>query len=80
MIAYATGVQGKKCKAQFYFPTDPGYRDTARIMVESGLCFIFNMNDVAPGGGILTPASCQGQVLIQRLVQTGSSIQVDISE
>ena len=78
LIAYASGVEGKSCKAQFYFPTDPGYRDTARILVESGLCFVFDSEEVAPGGGLLTSASCQGQVLLQRLVRTGSHIQVDI--
>ena len=22
-----------------YFPNDPGYKDTARMLIESGLCF-----------------------------------------
>jgi hypothetical protein len=34
--AMAKGVNGNKVKCVFYFPTDPGYRDTARMLVESG--------------------------------------------
>ena len=34
--AFGKGSNGTKVKAVFYFPTDPGYRDTARMLVESG--------------------------------------------
>ena len=33
----AKGANGNKVKCVFYFPTDPGYRDTARMLVESGI-------------------------------------------
>lgn len=36
MTAIGTGSNGSKAKSVFYFPTDPGYRDTARMLVESG--------------------------------------------
>ncbi len=38
---YGTGSQGTKVKATLYYPNDPGYVDTARMMVESALCTIF---------------------------------------
>ena len=56
---YATGTNGTKVKSTIYFPDDPGYYDTARMLVESGLCFIFNkkeMNKIS--GGYHTTASC----------------------
>ena len=40
------------------FPDDPGYRDTARMLVESGLCFVLNQNEIKVGGGFWTTASC----------------------
>jgi hypothetical protein len=36
---YATGKNGTKVKAKLYFPTDPGYTDTARMLIETGLSF-----------------------------------------
>ncbi|RYH14330.1 hypothetical protein EON65_33785 [archaeon] len=31
ITAYGYGNKGSKVKAQFYFPTDPGYRDTVSL-------------------------------------------------
>lgn len=56
-----------------YFPTDPGYRDTARMLVESGLVLALDGDKLKVGGGCYTPAACQGEILIDRLVATGSS-------
>ena len=42
-----------------YFPTDPGYRDTARMLVESGLVLALELDKVTAGGGVWTPATCQ---------------------
>ena len=55
--AYASGENSSnKVKAQFYFPTDPGYRDTARMLVESGLVLALQSARLKVGGGIWTPA------------------------
>jgi len=53
------------------FYTDAGYRDTARMLVESGLCFIFNKEEIKVGGGVWTPATCQGNAIVKRLTDTG---------
>lgn len=47
---------------------DPGYGDTCRMVAESALCIIKNLNDL-PGkeGGILTPSTAFGNVLLDRL-------------
>lgn len=47
---------------------DPGYGDTCRMVAESALCIIKSLKDL-PGnqGGILTPATAFGHVLLDRL-------------
>jgi len=40
------------------FPDDPGYRDTARLLVESAMCFVFNEKEIKVGGGCWTTATC----------------------
>lgn len=76
VTAFAEGCYGSKVQAMMYFPTDPGYRDTARMLVESGLSLALDVPaaKITVGGGIWTPASCQGHVLTERLVKSGSVI------
>lgn len=47
---------------------DPGYGDTCRMVAESALCIVKSLNEL-PGkqGGILTPATAFGNVLLERL-------------
>ncbi|CAO3590643.1 unnamed protein product [Absidia cylindrospora] len=54
---------------------DPGYGDTCRMVTESALCIVKSL-DTLPGkqGGILTPASAFGQVLIERLTHNGGMV------
>jgi short subunit dehydrogenase-like uncharacterized protein len=73
----ATGSNGGKARAVFYFPTDPGYRDTARMLVESGLVLALQGDKVKVSGGVWTPATCQGDLLTKRLIDTGSSLSVE---
>jgi len=61
---------GKEVKACMYFPNDPGYVDTARIVGECGMCFV--KESVDKQGGMWSPASCFGDVLLERLVKSGS--------
>merc|ERR1711920_1214635 len=68
----ARGVNGSKTAASFHFPTDPGYKDTARMLVESGLTFLLEKAFVC-SGGVFTPACCQGETLLKRLVDKGST-------
>jgi short subunit dehydrogenase-like uncharacterized protein len=48
---------------------DPGYGETAKMLAESALCLVFD--DVAVGGGQVTPAVALGDRLIDRLVRAG---------
>ena len=70
-----TGTQGGKVDFEIYFPNDPGYVDTARMLVESGLSLALQNEQLETGGGIWTPAPCLGGTLLQRLVQTGTAVE-----
>ena len=74
LTCYVKGDSGNETKQVLIFKTDAGYRDTARMLVESGLCFIFNKNEIKVEGGFWTPASCQGESLMKRLCATGCSL------
>lgn len=55
----AVGDGGANVRSEIYFPTDPGYRDTARMLVESGLVLALQLDKIKVGGGVYTPAACQ---------------------
>ena len=76
----ARGANGGFARATLTFPTDPGYKDTARMAVESGLALALEGDRVGARGGVLTPASCQGDVLLERLLATGCTLSVSGKE
>ena len=53
---------------------DPGYSETSKMLAESALCLAFD--DLPERGGILTPASCMGLHLIERLRRAGMTFEV----
>jgi len=70
----AQSTDGKVAKAKLTFSVDPGYLDTARMIVESGLCLAHDSDKLGiRRGGVLTPGACQGEVLLNRLTSTGST-------
>lgn len=76
ITGFGTGSNGTKVKTMIYFPTDPGYRDTARMLVESGLSLALEGDKIKATGGVWTPATCQGEVLLNRLVRTGCAFEI----
>lgn len=54
---------------------DPGYGDTCRMVAESALSIVKSLNEL-PGkdGGILTPATAFGNVLLERLTHNGGMV------
>jgi len=60
-------------EAEMYFPRDAGYLDTARMVVESGLCMALE-EDSLPivGGGFFSPGFALGETLLKRLTTTGT--------
>lgn len=72
VVAHAVGTGGTKRSGMIYFPTDPGYRDTARMLVESALVLALDRDKVSQPGGVYTPGCCQGLQLLERLKATGT--------
>jgi len=79
LTGLATGSRGHKAKCVMYFGVDAGYLDTARMLVESGLCLALKTDrdritatPQASAGGVFTPATCLGEVLLDRLVASGT--------
>lgn len=74
------GVGGSRAKVEFYFPNDPAYRDTARMLVESGLSLALRDNSKSKSkelkGGFYSPAAALGEDVIDRLVKGGSIFNV----
>ncbi len=54
---------------------DPGYGETAKMLGESAVCLALD-DGIAKGGGVLTPASCMGVRLIERLRKAGMTFEV----
>ena len=50
---------------------DPGYACTAKMLAESCLCLVQNRDELPMGGGVLTPATAFGSVLLERLKRAG---------
>lgn len=53
---------------------DPGYGETSKMLAESALCLA--RDDLPARGGILTPASCMGEALLERLRAAGMNFEV----
>jgi len=68
---FAKGAKGNTVKSVLYFPTDSAYRDTARMIVETGLALALNANKLEVGGGVYTPACIGSDILLERLRNTG---------
>jgi len=68
----ATGIQGSRVGSRIYFRQDPGYRDTARMLVETGLSIALSPDRCQRKAGCLTPGSCCAEVLLERLIATGT--------
>ena len=68
-----------KLRQALTFNTDPGYRDTARMLAESALTLILDGDKagVSKTGGVITPSAACGSALLNRLVQSGCEYSVD---
>ena len=59
---------------------DPGNRATTKMLCESALCLALQREELPGGpghGGLLTPASGLGDVLVQRLRAAGMTLEID---
>lgn len=56
---------------------DPGNRATTKMVCEAALALLYGGQRLPPGGGVLTPASGLGQVLVDRLRNAEMVLEVD---
>jgi len=76
LTGVGTSTDGRTAKATIRFPVDPGYKDTARMAIESGLALALDTAKLPnPEGGVRTPGCVQGEVVLERLVKTGSAFE-----
>jgi short subunit dehydrogenase-like uncharacterized protein len=76
-----TAMDGRKVKGLIYGQGDPGNRATVKFLCESALSLALQA-EALPGarqrGGILTPATGLGDVLVKRLRDAGMTLEVDV--
>lgn len=76
----ATSSSGKQVSGVIADKGDPGNRATTKMLCESALALALQLDDLPGGrkyGGLLTPASGLGDVLIKRLRSAGMTLQVN---
>jgi short subunit dehydrogenase-like uncharacterized protein len=57
--------------------SDPGYGETAKMLSESAVCLAKDGDAIRKQGGVLTPASCMGMRLVERLRDAGMTFDVE---
>ena len=73
-----TSASGKQVRGVVSDRGDPGNRATTKMLCESALALALQLDELPGGrqhGGLLTPMSGLGEVLVQRLRQAGMTIQ-----
>ena len=78
VVGAGIGAGGTRIETVLYNPRDPGYLDTARMLVECGLCLV-DRAELPAGGGCLTPGFALGAVLLRRLQRGGTEFAVQRS-
>ena len=58
---------GQRLRATVKGDRDPGYGSTCKMIAESTLCLVQDVDRNSTGGGVWTPGSAMGAVLIRRL-------------
>jgi len=59
---------------------DPGYGATAKMLSEAAACLALDGESISRAGGILTPGSCMGMRLVERLRAAGMTFEAEIDE
>ena len=75
------GSEGQRVRGLIADVGDPGNRATVKFVCESALCLAVDFDRLPGGvqrGGILTPATGLGDVLVERLRQAGMQIEVEM--
>ena len=73
-----TSASGKQVRGVVADQGDPGNRATTKMLCQSALALALQLDELPGGrqhGGLLTPMSGLGDVLVQRLRSAGMTIQ-----
>jgi short subunit dehydrogenase-like uncharacterized protein len=72
---YGVLSDGRIIKTRITGDRDPGYGSTSKMLSESAICLA--QDELASGGGVLTPASAMGDALLRRLrAKAGLSFEI----
>jgi len=71
-----TTASGRKFRCRIQASGDPGYKATAVMLGESGLCLAQDREMTPRVAGVLTPATAMGSVLTERLKAAGHTYEV----
>ena len=71
---YTRTSSGARYRANFAMRGDPGYKATAVMLGESGLCLALDRAELSDLVGVLTPATAMGDPLARRLVAAGVTL------
>lgn len=72
----ATTESGRKFRCKVKASGDPGYKATAVMLGEAGLCLALDGEKTPETSGVLTPATAMGEVLTDRLRAAGHTYEV----
>lgn len=68
------GEKGNRVETVMYFDKNVGCLETSRMLVESGLCLAKQEMELpTQSGGFWTPATALGDVLLDRMIETGTT-------
>jgi short subunit dehydrogenase-like uncharacterized protein len=59
---------------------DPGYGETSKMFGEAAVCLALDGESLPAAGGVLTPGSCMGMRLVDRLRAAGMTFEAKIEE
>lgn len=68
--------RGGTLRLQISADGDPGYRATAVMLSQAGLCLAFDGDHLPAAAGVLTPATAMGAPLIERLEEAGQRYRI----
>ena len=68
---------GRRVRGTIHHLGDPGNRATVRFLCESALALALDEAELPAGGGVLTPATALGEVLVRRLRAAGVEMGVE---
>ena len=69
---------GEKLQVKVYGDRDPGYGSTSKMLGEAAACLALDLPKGQPGGGFLTPATCYGDKLVDRL-RAHAGVTIDVT-